>query len=140
MVGEGRGVRVPGWEARLISTIEREDGVAFSWGLHDCLTLVADCCLAVTDVDPMADISPYETEEGAQEVLQGLGYRDVSEALASHFEEIPPALARRGDCGVVELRGVVASVVVMGAISYGRSERGLLKFPTSRVTRAFKVG
>lgn len=133
-------MRVPGWEARLISTIEREDQAAFSWGLHDCLTLVADCCLAVTGEDPMKDIATYETEEAAQEVLRELGYRDVAEALATHFEEIPPAFARRGDCGVVELRGVVASVVVMGSISYGRSERGLLKFPTSRITRAFKVG
>ena len=133
-------MRLPGWEPRLIRYIESEERYPFTWGTHDCLTFVSACCEMVSGVYPMDGVDMYHTEEEAQEVLRLLGYSDVSEALATHFEEIPPAMARRGDCGVVELRGVVASVVVMGAISYGRSERGLIKFPTRRVTRAFKVG
>lgn len=129
-----------GWEGRLIDILHAEESRDFQWGTSDCLTLVSDCCTAVSGVDPMKDIRGYKTEAQANEIMAARGYSSVADALAECFEEIAPAMARRGDCGVVELRGVVASVVVMGAISYGRSERGLIKFPTNRVTRAFKVG
>lgn len=133
-------MRVPGWEGRLIATIEQEQSHPFSWGSHDCLTFVSRCAEAVSGINPMEGVRPYETEDDAGRVLLELGYEDVSQAMETHFDEISVSMAGRGDCGIVELRGVAASVVIMGSISYGRSERGLIMFPTSRVTRAFKVG
>lgn len=128
------------WENRLIEVIERHEALEFQWGVSDCLILVADCCEALTGVDPMRSIRGYSSEAQARAILEARGYSGVGDALAACFEEIPPARARRGDCGVVEVNDIAASVVVMGPMLVGKSHRGSIKMSPIRLSRAFKIG
>lgn len=134
-------MRVKGWERKLIDAVEVHTEQKFEWGVSDCITLVSDVALAITGEDPMgASRGRYKTEKGATKVLKKLGYDNVAEALAASFPEIPPASAKRGDCGVVEVDGVMSSVVVMGSHLVGKSVNGAILTSPTRLTRAFKVG
>lgn len=133
-------MRVDGWETRLMEAVQRHDSMPLEYGTSDCIIHIADCIEAVTGEDPMASYrGAYASEEEAGELLVSLGASDVEELLESLYEEVPPALARRGDVGVVKIKGVAACVVVMGPLIIGKSSLGSIKMSTSRLTRAFKI-
>jgi len=143
--------RVKGWEVALARVIEHHAQTPFAWGQCDCLTMIGDAVVAVTGADPMAVYrGRYTSGGGAARVLKKAGFDDVGAALASQFEEVAPAMARRGDAGIVEttVRGksVPAAVVIIGAEVAGKSSpgkaggTGLSIVSRDRLVRAFRVG
>lgn len=133
--------RSRGWELRLLAVIEDYKRQSMEWGRYDCLTQVADVCEAMTGHDPMAgQRGRYRSEGGAARVLKELGFSDVEEALAATFPEVAVAQARRGDCGIILMSGMKASVVVLGTNVIGRHTRGSFLMPSLRMSRAFRVG
>lgn len=137
--------RRPGWEHAYALILEKQAQVPFSWGEADCLTRVADLCRAMTGVNPFPmGMRRYRTAAGAAKQLKNLGFNDVDAALSAVFPEIAKAKARRGDCGVGEVRiqgkMVVATFIVMGAQAVGSNERGPVVVPTLALKRTFKVG
>lgn len=143
--------RLKGWEVALAATIEHHAQTPFAWGQSDCLTMVADVATTLTGTDPMDQFrGRYSSGAGAARVLKAAGFASITEALSAQFEEAPPAMARRGDCGVVEtvVRGktVLAAVVVTGAEVVGKSPpgkaggTGLTILSRDRLVRAFRVG
>lgn len=132
--------RTPGWESRLTETVARIQEEKFAWGTSDCLTRVSDVCEAMTGVDVLRGHRGYRSEKTAAAKLAKLGFSDVGEALASVLEEIPPAMARRGDVGVVVRGEVVAAVVVMGPLLIGAHPKGSFKVSSVHLRRAFRVG
>lgn len=143
--------RVRGWEIALARVIEHHAQTAFAWGASDCLTMVGDAAAALTGFDPMAQFrGRYSSGAGAARVLKAEGYASVADAIASRLVEVAPAMARRGDCGVIEtvVRGktVLAAVVVTGAEVVGKSSpgkaggTGLAILSRDRLVRAFRVG
>lgn len=137
--------RLKGWEARLADAIGGHAAIPFAWGRADCLCLVGDVALALTGEDPMAQYrGRYRTALGAKRLLRGQGYHDIAAALAGQFEEIAPALARRGDCGLVG-DDDLATVIVTGAEVMGKSGAnvggvGLAVLSRDRLVRAFRIG
>jgi hypothetical protein len=131
--------RTKGWEDRLYETLDAINGEPIAWGRYDCITRVADVCLAMTGVDPMADFrGEYSTEAEAAKLIVARGCEDVAGLLAQAFPEVPPLMARRGDCGVVYgPDGVPAAVVIEGATASGA---GSVRVSVTRVARAFRVG
>lgn len=83
---------------------------------------------------------PYRTARGAAIRLARHGFRGVGGALAAVLEEVPPALARRGDVGVVLEQGAEAGVVVLGTELAGMAPAGMTIVPRERLVRAFRVG
>lgn len=132
--------RQANWEAGLIGTLKDYMAKPFAWGEADCLTLVADTCLAMTGIDPLQPLRGYKTEADAAKLMALRGCSGVGEALAQAFPEVPIAQARRGDCGYIERAGQQLAVVVYGAEVFGRHERGAFRLPSSQLVRAFKVG
>lgn len=143
--------RVKGWEIALARVIEHHAQTPFAWGESDCLTMIGDAAAALTGFDPMADYrGRYASGGGAARMLKKAGFGDIGAALASRFEEVAPAMARRGDAGVVEttVRGkiVLAAVVITGAEVTGKSSpgkaggTGLSSVSRDRLVRAFRVG
>lgn len=151
LAAPGQPGRVKGWEIALADVVEQHAQTPFAWGRSDCLTLVFDASLALTGNDPMAPYrGKYQSGGGAARVLKSAGFVDIGAGLAAHFEEVGPALARRGDCGLVEtvVRGktVLAAVVITGAEVVGKSPpgkaggTGLSILSRDRLVRAFKIG
>lgn len=143
--------RVRGWEVRLAEVLDQHAEAPFAWGTSDCLTLVGDVVQALTGSDPMASFrGSYATAAEARRLLGGEGYANVDEALAAQFEEVAPAMARRGDIGVVETRVgkrvVPGSVIVTGVNVTGKSPPargariGLTTLPRERLVKAYRVG
>jgi hypothetical protein len=143
--------RVKGWEIALAEVVERHAMTPFAWGSSDCLTLVADAALALTGSDPLAaHRGSYQSGAGATRRLKQAGHADLGAALAASFTEVSPAMARRGDAGLVEtrVRGrvVLAAVVITGAEVAGKSSpgkgdgTGLTILSRDRLARAFRVG
>jgi hypothetical protein len=54
--------------------------------------------------------------------------------------EVPPALARAGDVGVVIEGNAEAGVVVLGAEIMGMAQNGVTVLPRERLVRAFRIG
>ncbi len=132
--------RQSNWETQLVNVLEQYALKPFAWGEADCLTLVADACLAMTGVDPLLQLRGYSTEAEAAKLMTIRGCSGVGEALAQAFPDVPAAQARRGDCGYIERAGQQLAVVVYGAEVFGRHERGSFRLPSSQLVRAFKVG
>lgn len=109
------------------------------WGA-DCWRLVMDTVEAVSGERLYADLPAYSSAMGAARLLKERGFDSVGDALAAVLSEVPPALAQRGDVGVVEDRGGEAGVVVIGADVLGMAPAGLARVPRARLKRAFRVG
>jgi hypothetical protein len=127
------------WPERMLENLERHGALPLIWGQSDCFTLGMDNALAVTGADPWAAERDYSTEAQAARRLARHGFRDVGDAFAAVFPEIPPALAHRGDLGVVESPRGIAGVVFVGADVVGKAEFGTQRQPRAGVLRAFRV-
>lgn len=131
--------RPPGWEDRLAAVVARYQSASFDWGAVDCATFPADVAAAITGADRFAAFrGSYAGRVGAARALVDLGCRDLGDVFARYFTEIAPAMAARGDIGVVKA-SAVSGCVILGAQAAGTAERGLVRFPRSLVHRAFQV-
>ncbi|MQT13635.1 DUF6950 family protein [Segnochrobactrum spirostomi] len=120
----------------------REFRTPFAWGVADCVTWAADCALALTGVDPIADIrGTYTTERGAQRILVKRGWGDVAGLAASIYDEIPVAMAHAGDWTAIRRDdGVIVLGVSFGAWIIARGPDGLGRLDLTAAMRAFRVG
>lgn len=146
-----RSTRPKGWELALAEVVAHHAELPFAWGRSDCLTLVADTAQAMTGKDPLGELrGSYASAAAAVRAMKAAGFADVGAALAATFEEVAPAMARRGDCGLVETRvrgrRQLAAVVVTGAEVVGKSvpsrkgRSGLTTVSRDRLLRAFRIG
>lgn len=142
-------MRLAGWEDRLLDVIADHQGRPFEWGGRrggsDCHMMAMDAVAAVTGADPYAaERGRYATPQGALRRFTARGLAGLGEAYAAVFDEIPPALARRGDIGLVRVadaagRLAEAAVVILPPNAYGKAATGALRLPLSAVFRAFRV-
>jgi hypothetical protein len=132
--------RLKGWDKALREALMRHRDTPFAWGSSDCFLVAMDCVLAMTGEDPANDVRDYTNATEAVTRLQNRGFANVGEAIASLFPEMPPAMARRGDVGIVEIDGRMSGCVFIGAQIVGKAVHGLAYLPRSQAKRAFKVG
>lgn len=89
--------RMSDWPMILAALIEAERR-PFAWGRHDCCTFAADCVLAITGRDPLADLrGQWRTRTQALALLKRLG--GLQQAVTDRLgPPLPNALlAQRGD-------------------------------------------
>ena len=134
-------MRLPDWEQRLAAVIAAYQAGGFVWGSRDCFRLTVDVARAVAGLSLWPDLRPYRCARGAAVRLARYRFAGVGDALAAVLPEVPPALARAGDVGVVIEGNAEAGVVVLGAEIVGMAPgRGLTVLPLVRLHRAFRVG
>ena len=128
------------WPDLLLAEIDRHSELPFEYGVSDCITFACDCVKVMTDVDPMEGHRDYDSLEGGQEELAEAGYADIAEAFADHFEEIPVAMAGRGDIGILEGGDIAIAVVFVGPHAVGKeTPEGVSQVRMTRCSRAFRV-
>ncbi len=124
------------WEKRLVAITEAHLNTPMVWGQSDCILTAADAVEAVLGDDPAKDIrSKYKSKTGAYRLIKQRGFKSVAEALSGLFEEIPVALAQRGDLGVYE--NTAGYFCEYGFAVKG--EDGLRFLPRTMAEKAFKV-
>ncbi|WP_266030436.1 DUF6950 family protein [Brucella intermedia] len=129
-------MRHPEWEKRLVAVTEAHLNTPMVWGQSDCVLLAADVVEAVLGDDPAKDIrGKYKSKAGAYRLIRQRGFKSVADVLASLFEEIPVALAQRGDLGVYE--NTAGYFCEYGFAVKG--EDGLRFLPRTMAEKAFKV-
>lgn len=137
--------RKPGWEHAYAIVLQKLTDTPFKWGEADCLTRVADLCRALTGVNPLpARYRRYTTAIGAARQLVRMGFADIDAALSAGFPEVAKAKARRGDCGIANVRiagqVVEATFIVMGAQAVASNERGAVVIQTMQLKKTFAIG
>ena len=143
MSGPAALARRADWPERLQEVLDRHAALPFGWGSSDCLLLPMDGVLAMTGVDPAAAIrGTYRSARGAARQLARRGHAHVGEAFAAHFPEIAPALAHRGDLGLIRVPegSGYAGVILFGLGAFGKAAAGGTVFvPRSAILRAFRI-
>ena len=91
-------MRLPDWEDRLAAYLLGVRDMPHAYGSHDCALHGADAVRAMTGDDFGAPFrGRYNTELGAARALRKYGAGTLEATFSAHFEDVPPALARRGD-------------------------------------------
>lgn len=145
-------IRFEDWHARLGDHIRGASGRPFVWGTRDCCTFACDGILAMTGVDPMADLrGKYATAIGAARALKqfaGGGLVEAAEHIARllHAPETPTLSAARGDCVVADvalpdgMRAPALGLVAMnGRQALFAGPVGLTALPLRDCIRAWRV-
>lgn len=139
--------RVPSWPAKLFAAIEEHD-CAFAPYNSDCARLAFDCVEAITGKDlfeGQGGYPIYNDDASAQAAIKSLGYDsgDPTDIVADMFVEISPAMAQRGDLGVVDWQGQNCLTVCVGGKFVGKLDSpigGLIHVSRGKIVRAFAVG
>lgn len=72
-------------------------------GKSDCLLTTCDAIEAVIGTDPASEVrGKYKSRAGAYRLIKQRGFDSLGAVLADRFEEIPVAMAQRGDVGIFE--------------------------------------
>lgn len=131
-------MRHPDWQARLLATIRAATVRPFVWGMNDCCTFGADCCVAVCGTDPAAaHRGHYQTEQGAARAQVRFG--TMEQALDAVFARVPPAMAQRGDAVLFDgPAGTTAGILWAGQI-WAMTPDGARAIPGVLPTIAWRV-
>lgn len=132
--------RLPDWESRLSELVAERLSEPFVWGVNDCVLFAADCVLAMTGHDPVADVRGLWGSQGqARRVITRLGGLQAGvEALG--LKAISPLYAQRGDLVLHRRDGADAMAICLGPHLAGPSDSGLLFFGLECGVQAWRVG
>jgi hypothetical protein len=108
------------WASSLMKTIEAASSRPFLWGEHDCVNFAANCVLAMTGDDPMADFrGAYDSPDTAIEALKFQGKGTLYHTMVSIFGQPASAgSAMRGDLIYQVFPNGPAIGVVVGTEAY----------------------
>ena len=138
--------RKEGWEEKLEAYVAGLMDRPFSWGDHDCCQFARNWVAICTGEDPTAGLLDYDSQEGAEEVLKAMGWRNPYEAMRSALGvPVPPAQARRGDVVFAHLDGGDLGTnsgagICLGSQSVFPGETGLVTIPTGQCARGWCIG
>ena len=132
-------MRPTDWQVRLAAVVRERQAQSFAWGTNDCATFAADCVLAATGVDRIADVrTAWSNDREAIRVLAELGglIKAVSDRLGPPMST--PALARPGDVGI-SMQGGREALCVCGGVNWHMpAEHGLATLTVDQVVCAWR--
>lgn len=109
-------MRVEDWEIRLALAMDFHFKAMTEFGVSDCYIVCADAVAACLDKEPFEGVrGSYNSEIGAAKILNKRGFKTVSDAWASLFDQVSPLHAQRGDICVFETDdGLAGAPIVSG--------------------------
>ena len=126
------------WRPTFEALVASRMRTPFRWGVHDCCMWAADAVLALSGIDPAADLrGAYCDEAGARRLLESLGGLEAVGARGGQPQS--PLLSIAGDVGIVtdgerHMLGVCAGHVWLVA-----ARRGLAVLPLNAVSASWRV-
>lgn len=134
-------MRHPDWENRLTDYLISVREKPHAYGSHDCVLFCANAVRALTGKDfARGHRRKYRSQASAVRHLKRLGFSSFAELISSHFEEVPPSFAHRGDI-VMGDDGIPGIAMGEFAFFVGQegSEEGLVQVSRSEWRRAWRV-
>jgi hypothetical protein len=132
---------LPDWHRRLDELVRARLDAPFAWGTNDCAMFAADCVMALTGEDFLAEFrGTYRTALAAARILEAHGgLRGLVEAkfgppLLSQWEAVP------GDIGLVQIQTGACLALCAGPQWLGPGETGLTSMKREHAIAAWKVG
>lgn len=133
--------RIAGWDVALYRVTVAALARLHEWGTHDCVMFGADCVLAMTGEDPVADIrGKYDGPVTAARIIRKAGFDCLGDMIADRFLEIEVSAAGRGDLVLCDGPDGEFVGVVDGHVCLGPAPNGLTHIPLRQAQRAFRVG
>jgi hypothetical protein len=127
------------WTIALHQQIAKFNDKPFAWGTHDCCTFAADCVLAMTGIDHLADHrGGYKSAIGAARRLEKVG--GIEAGMTTLLgAPIDPKFAQRGDvvCFTSPLGDTAG--VCMGSNIAAPGLDGMAFTPMSEAFKAWRV-
>lgn len=133
--------RIKGWERALLEEVKRHEALPFSWEESNCVYFPMDCVKVITGQDPWEEVRGICTSE--KDFKRGLAkykFKDLGDAFAAKFCEVPILRMGRGDIAVVEQDGELGGAVCVNSYLVGKAKTGMSYIPLAMAVRAFKVG
>ncbi len=114
----------------LIAWLDANRRTEFAWGTFDCVTAAAAAVKVQTGVDRLAAQigRRWQTARGATRALNLAGGLEAATSRALTQLE-SPALALRGDVGLIEVEGRPSLVIFEGDQVVGPGLAGLVRLP-----------
>ena len=136
--------KTPGWQTRLLETVEGLKETPFAWGQNDCCIFAAKCLDAQYDTH-IADgvVGQYETELGCKKfMIRRSGSTDLNAVLSTFLtNRIHKNFAQRGDLVVFDGDfGPTAGILWSGAIwAMGPDGVATLRVQDVNITDVWRV-
>jgi len=129
--------RLHDWPQRLDAYIEANRNQPFAWGVADCCQFIAGAIFAMTGENPALLFDAYDSEEGAQALLDEHG---GLAGLLSHAlgEPIHVSQMGRGDVCITVHDGAARVCTGSYLVSFGAT--GLDFCKRNRASMAWRVG
>lgn len=132
--------RIPNWPLVLNETIDQWRAKHFAWGSADCCHFPATVIRAITGRDLLAGFPTYDSEAGAQAILEAHGgLVALLDAGLGVRNRKPVAHAYRGDVVAAELRHGWTAGICLGVYSAAMDARGLSFYQTLAAAFAWSV-
>lgn len=129
--------RLPDWPQRLDAYVESLRAVPFAWGSADCCQFIAGAIHAQTGEDLRELFDAYDSEEGAQAILDAHG---GLEGLLAHAlgEPVHVSQMGRGDVCITGHDGAARVCTGSYLVSFGQDGLDFVK--RTRAAIAWRVG
>jgi len=110
----------------------------FAWGSNDCCTFAAAAVEALTGVNPMASVPPYDTAmEAGRLVEEGGGLEQMADSLLG--ASVPPVMAAVGDIVLVVNAGRQVLGVCNGTNVLAPGKDGMAVLGMETALAAWKI-
>lgn len=121
----------------LAAYIAAREAVPFAWGPNDCVTFAAGALRALTGIDRLNGIPPWNSERAALVFLKRRG--GLAAAVSQVLTEIPPAHAHRGDVGIIMGPDGPIMMVIEGMTLVGPGPDGLMRRRRDALVRSWSA-
>lgn len=127
------------WPERLLAYLRERERRRFEWGkrAHDCCSFANGWLIEATGKDGLADIPDYASEAEAMAILAETPLEVLIDARLERRES--PAMAQRGDLGLVRTDRGASVVIVLGVEVVAPDLRGLERLPRTAMDIAWIV-
>lgn len=137
-------MRPANWPTLLDAEIRAARAQAFAWGRHDCFLWAARVVRRLGGPDLAADVGAWHDEASAMAAIGRWG-GDLEAGLVKKcaglgMQEVPPALAQRGDLVVLAIpRRPPLAAICAGRDALAPGPAGLGALPMRLASRAWAV-
>lgn len=135
-------MRLEGWEQRLAELVEWARSREYVLGEHDCFRFACEVIKALTGEDRWPEFAGYRTRREAMAKLAqyGSNFEDAGDWFFRR-PRVEKQWAQRGDVvAFMTVDGEKHLGICLGADCCGLTDKGLVFFPTSQATCAWRVG
>lgn len=124
--------------AALVALLDARMRAPLAWGRNDHVVLAADAARACAGVRLRRAFGcRWTTADAAARAIARRG--GLAAVLDAHLTPVPPAMAQRGDLGLVRIDGAEVLAIVEGHLLATPGAHGLARLPRAALAAAWSL-